>query len=1030
MGLRRGRGRTQASIATVALAVLLALLCGAALARPVGPDAAPTGTAETTKAPAITKQPANQTVEDGQSATFTSTASGTPTPTVQWEVSTNGGATWSAIEGATATKLTIASAHVSENGNQYRAHFTNVAGEATSKAATLTVRLAPSVIQQPTSTTVEEGQNATFEASAGGSPTPTVQWQTSANEGASWSNVSGATSNQLTIAGAKTSLSGHLYRAVFKNSVGSATSEAATLTVRKAPAITQQPASATVEEGQSATFEANASGFPAPTVQWERSNDGGASWSPIEGATSTQLTIASALHSEDGSEFRAIFSNAAGVATSEAATLTVHDPPVVTEEPSSATVQAGEAASFYASASGFPTPAEQWEVSTDSGKTWSAIPEATSDTLTISEAQLSENGRQFRARFTNSSGSVTSDVAILTVATARYSAVAWGQNLYRQLGSGSFNAYSSVPVAVRNLQFVTAVAAGGRHSLALLADGTVMAWGANSYGQLGDGTSTLRETPVPVPGLSGVKAIAAGASHSLALLTNGTVMAWGNDESGQLGNGSMSEAVETPVPVKGLSGVKAIAAGASHSLALLTNGTVMAWGENESGQLGNGGTKSSSVPVAVKALSGVSAISAGTDFSLALLTNGTVEAWGSDQYGQLANSSAVEGSNVPVVANGLSEVSAIAAGAEHGLALLSNGTVKAWGEDNAGELGNGTIKTREETPVAVSGLSAVSSISAGGRDSAAVLGSGSLMTWGVDEYGTLGNGTTGSPSAVPVLVSGVRKVASVSAGGSHMLAYGEPIPTVTSVSPKLGPASGGNQVTITGTDLSDATSVHFGSAEATNLLVESSSSVTVTAPPGTGTVDVTVTTPAGTSPLGAVDRYTYQLAPSVTKLSPKSAPVAGGTSVLITGTEFTGASAVSFGALPALKFTVNSPTSITAIAPAQSAGIVDVHVTNSTGTSATSSKDHFKYTPTIEAVSPNAGPTTGGTSVTVTGTGFAPGATIFKFGKAKATAVACPSSTSCTMRSPAHEAGTVDVTATVAKAVSPVNPPPDQFSYS
>src|SRR4029077_10868440 len=144
--------------------------------------------------------------------------------------------------------------------------------------------------------------------------------------------------------------------------------------------------------------------------------------------------------------------------------------------------------------------------------------------------------------------------------------------------------------------------AGGRPSLALLADGTVVAWGANGLGQLGNGGTTESNVPVAVQGLSGVKAISAGASHSLALLANGTVMAWGDNESGQLGVGSAVEDSEVPVAVKGLSGVKAISAGANYSLALLTNGKAMAWGENESGQLGDGSTNSRNAPVAVKNL--------------------------------------------------------------------------------------------------------------------------------------------------------------------------------------------------------------------------------------------------------------------------------------------------------------------------------------------------------------------------------------------------------------------------------------------
>ncbi len=168
--------------------------------------------------------------------------------------------------------------------------------------------------------------------------------------------------------------------------------------------------------------------------------------------------------------------------------------------------------------------------------------------------------------------------------------------------------------------------------------------------------------------------------------------------------------------------------------------------------------------------------------------------------------------------------------------------------------------------------------------------------------------------------------------------------------------------------------------------------------------------------------------PAVTKVSPTKGSAAGGTVVKITGTGFTGVSAVHFGAENA-SFTVVSSTKITATAPASAVGTVDVTITNGAGTSATSSADHFKYVPNVSSVTPSSGPTAGGTDVTVTGAGFALGsATVFKFGAAKATAVNCGSSTTCTMLTPRHAAATVDVRATVAGAVS-AKASGDQFTY-
>jgi alpha-tubulin suppressor-like RCC1 family protein len=1023
------RPRAAALLAIVAVALAAGVLCASASARPQNTQFAHAA-AETNKAPHVSKQPAPVTVQDGQSASFTAAATGVPTPTVQWERSGDGGATWAPIEGATATTFTIASATVVESGNQFRARFKNVAGEEATRAVALTVQKAPAIIKQPPNITVEEGQNATFEATASGSPAPTIKWETSANGGKTWTNVSGGTSSQLTIVAAKTTLSGHEYRASFKNTLGEVTSQAATLTVQNAPKLTHQPAGLDVNEGQSATFEATATGFPTPTVQWQVSTDEGSTWSEVAGATASQLVIASANRSENGYRYRAVFVNAAGSVTSEAATLSVHGVPAISQQPLGVTVEVGEDATFEATATGLPTPTGQWEVSTDEGNTWTPISAATGAQLTIPDAQVSQNGLQYRDVFTNSYGKTASSAATLSVVTSHFSALAWGDNTYLQLGTGTPGS-SYVPAPVSGLKFVTAVAAGGRHSLALLANGTVVAWGANGLGQLGDGETTASAVPVAVHGLSGVRAIAAGASHSLALLHDGTVMAWGDNESGQLGSGSSAEVSLLPVAVQGLSNVRAIAAGASFSLALLTNGTVVAWGENESGQLGSGSNHWTDLPVPVKRLTNVSAIAAGGEFALAALANGTVQAWGSNEWGQLGNSEVEEGAhNLPTPVEGVSGATSVAAGGAHALALLSDGTVRAWGQDSSGQLGNGTIESWHSTPVAVSGLAGVAAISAGMQDSAGLLSSGSVKTWGSNSAGVLGYGMPNGVSDVPVTVAGLSQAVSVSVGRSHMLAFGEPIPTVTSISPALGPAGGGSSVTITGDNFEEATSVRFGSAPAAGFTVQSPTSIVATAPPGQGAVDVTVTTPAGTSPPTAADRFTYQLAPSVLKLSLKAGPAVGGSKVTLTGSEFTGATAVSFGGVAA-EYSVVSAKSIVAVSPPRVGGTVDVTVSNVAGTSAATSKDHFRYQPTVEAISPNAGSIGGGQSVTVSGRGFAVGstATTFKFGKTKSKSVSCVSDTTCTVLAPAHEAGSVDVTATVNKAAGLANSPADLFTY-
>jgi hypothetical protein len=278
-------------------------------------------------APAVTQNPSNLTVTAGQQATFTAAATGTPTPSVIWQVSTNGGGHYDDIAWATSTTLTFTTA-ASHNGYLFRARFSNSAGTATTTVATLTVTSGPSppvVTQNPSNLTVTAGQQATFTAAASGTPTPTVIWQVSTNGGASYNNINWATSTTLSF----TTVSPHngfMFRAVFTNANGSATTTAATLTVNPggpvAPSITQNPSDQTVAAGQQATFKALANGEPAPTVQWQVSFDGGAVYHNIQGATSTTLTFTT-MSSHNGYRFRAVFTNSAGTATTTIAFLTV-----------------------------------------------------------------------------------------------------------------------------------------------------------------------------------------------------------------------------------------------------------------------------------------------------------------------------------------------------------------------------------------------------------------------------------------------------------------------------------------------------------------------------------------------------------------------------------------------------------------------------------------------------------------------------------------------------------------------------------
>jgi alpha-tubulin suppressor-like RCC1 family protein len=379
-------------------------------------------------------------------------------------------------------------------------------------------------------------------------------------------------------------------------------------------------------------------------------------------------------------------------------------------------------------------------------------------------------------------------------------AFAWGYNNVGQLGDGTTTT-SLTPVGV-NLPAgttVTAVSGGVDHSLALTSTGQVLAWGDNTYGELGNGTNTSSSTPVAVSLPSGttVTAIAGATIFSLALTSSGQVLAWGFNGQGQLGNGTTTNS-STPVSVSLPSGttVTAIAGFGHHGMARTSTGQVLAWGFNGDGELGNGTLISSSTPVAVSLPSGttVTAIGAGSNHSLAVTSTGQVLAWGFNNAGQLGTGTTLP-STTPVLVslpNGTS-ASAVAGGYSHSLALTSTGQVLAWGYNLDGELGNGTT-VRSLIPVAVSLPSGttVTAIAGGGNHSLALTSTGQVLDWGYNAFGALGDGTT-TNSSTPVVVSAFPDAVAIGGGGSFSLAI--QLPPVVAVLPAMADNAYGGYVT-------------------------------------------------------------------------------------------------------------------------------------------------------------------------------------------------------------------------------------------
>jgi len=356
-------------------------------------------------APSITAQPASTSVTAGGSASFSVAATGSPAPAYQWQ---KGGTD---ITGATSATLSLTNVQNTDAGT-YDVVVSNSSGSVTSASATLTVNAvatAPAITSQPAAMTVTAGGSASFTVTATGSPAPTYQWQ---KGGAA---IGGASSASLSLTNVQSSDAG-TYSVVVSNSAGSVTSASATLTVNPAtapataPSITTQPASTTVTAGGNASFSVTATGSPAPTYQWQK---GGAA---IGGATSASLSLTN-VQSFDAGTYSVVVSNSAGSVTSANASLTVTaatspgTSPSIATQPANLMLPAGYSGSLSVTATGTAPLSYQWRLN------GAAIPGATGSTLPLASVQASASGN-YSVVVTNASGSVTSNIATVTVGTA------------------------------------------------------------------------------------------------------------------------------------------------------------------------------------------------------------------------------------------------------------------------------------------------------------------------------------------------------------------------------------------------------------------------------------------------------------------------------------------------------------------------------------------------------------------------------------------------------------------------------------
>lgn len=645
--------------------------------------------------PTVTTQPAAQTVDDGATAYFSVVATGATPLSYQWRK--NG----ASIGGATAALVSVAAPY-SDNGALFSVVVSNTDGSVTSSNAALTVTpQAPTINTQPLSVSVQAGSPATFSVVVSGGTGPvTYQWR---KNGA---DIAAATAASYTIAATALVDNAAAVTVAVISPSGTQLSSAATLTVTSTPqppAITAQPQNQTVALGQTATFSVTASSGSAITYQWSRNGVA------IAGATGASYTTPATVVADEGALFRVVATNVTGPTNSTPATLTISNLPAVTVSQI--------AAGFFHSAA-MKSDGSVWSW----GATGNGLRGAGSDPVTASLPTRAKNsdGTAFN-------GVVGVSTGYSHTVTVKNDGTVWSWGY----GSGSCGvngdgtlALRSNPIQVKDaagapFTSVLQVSAGLNYTLSLKSDGSVWAWGCNTYGRLGDGTGASRLNPVAViaPGggsFNGVAKVAAGQNHSLALKTDGTVWAWGRNAYGNLGDGTTVNAV-IPVradinPGTALTGVVGISAGFEHSVAVKSDGTAYAWGYNESGQLADGTTTARSRPTLVKdvagnALNGIVAVSAGAYYTMFLKSDGTVWASGYNNAGQLGdNTAAANQVNASVVKDAagatFGSVNQISLSHGHTVVRRADGTVWFWGNNAYGQ-GDGTAIVNRRNPAQV-----------------------------------------------------------------------------------------------------------------------------------------------------------------------------------------------------------------------------------------------------------------------------------------------------------------------------------------
>jgi YD repeat-containing protein len=355
-------------------------------------------------------------------------------------------------------------------------------------------------------------------------------------------------------------------------------------------------------------------------------------------------------------------------------------------------------------------------------------------------------------------------------------ALAWGRNNCSQLGDNTTVDRSSPVSVVGGFTDWCRVSAGRCHSLGIRTNGSAWAWGFNGNGRLGDNTTVGRSSPVSVVGgFTNWCGVSAGYTHSLGIRTNGTIWSWGCNSFGQVGDGTITSRTSPVSVVGGFTDWCGVSAGSQHSLGVRCNGSAWAWGRNTYSQLGLGDTTHRSSPVSVVGgFTDWCEVAGGAYHSLGIRTNGTVWAWGNNSQGRLGDGTNTARSSPVSVVGGFTDWCEVAAG-NHSLGIRTNGTVWAWGYNGQGRLGDGTTIGRSSPVSVVGGFTDWCGVSAGNNHSIGIRTNGTVWAWGFNNAGRLGDGTTTDRSSPVQVVGGFTDWCGVAAGsGYHSLAIRTP----------------------------------------------------------------------------------------------------------------------------------------------------------------------------------------------------------------------------------------------------------------